>query len=74
MKLNEQMINLEDNVAILLASKEHAETELMIVGKSMLKERDEFLAHSKAQQAKMEENMVIMKAEKDCADKHVRDV
>ena len=46
----------------------------MRVGKSMLKERDEFLAHSKAQQAKLEENMVILKAEKDCAEKHVRDV
>ena len=49
MKLDEQMIKLEENVVILLASKEHAETELMRVGKSMLKERDEFLAHSKAQ-------------------------
>ena len=74
MKLNEQMIKLEENVAILLASKEHAENELMRVVKSMIKERDEFLAHSKAQQAKLEENMVILKAEKDCAEKHVRDV
>ena len=74
MTLNEQMIKLEDNVTILLASKEHAETELMRLGKSMLKERDEFLAHSKAQQTKLEENMVILKVEKDCAEKHVRDV
>ena len=49
MKLKEQIIKLEENVAVLLASKEHAETELMRVVKSMLKERDEFLAHSKAQ-------------------------
>ena len=40
----------------------------------MLKERDEFLAHSTAHQAKLEENMVILKAEKYCAEKHVRDV
>ena len=64
MKLNEKMINLEENAVILLASKEHADTDLMRVGKSMLKERDEFLAHSKAQHAKLEENMVILKAEK----------
>ena len=71
-KLNEQMIKLEENVAILLTSKEHAETELMRVGKSMLKERDEFIDNSKVQQAKLEENMVILKADKDCAEKHVR--
>ena len=41
MKLNEQMIKLEEGVASLLASKEHAETELSRVEKSMLKERDE---------------------------------
>ena len=63
---------MEENVAILLTSKEHAETELMRVGKSMLKERDEFLDNSKVQQAKLEDNMVILKAEKDCAEKHVR--
>ena len=38
MKLNEKMIKLEENVSILLASNEHAETELMRVEKSMLKE------------------------------------
>ena len=41
MKLNEQMIKLEERVAILLASKEHAETEFKRVEKSMLEEIDE---------------------------------
>ena len=68
------MIKLEERVSSLLASKEHAETEFKQVEKSMLEERDELLAHSKAQQAKMEENMVILKAENDCVEKHVRDV
>ena len=68
------MIKLEENVVILLTSKEHAETELMGVGKSMLKERDEFLAHSKAQLENLEENMVTLRDEKDCAEKEVRDV
>ena len=39
--------------------------------------KDELLAHStenKAQKAKLEENMVTLRAEKDCAEKHVRDV
>ena len=73
-ELNEKMIKLEENVAIFLASKEQVETELTRVGKSMLKDRDKFLAHSKDQQAKLEENMVILKADRDCAEKHVRDV
>ena len=55
----------------MLASKEHAETELLKVEKSILKERDELLAHSKAQQAKLEENMVILKADNYFAEKHV---
>ena len=46
----------------------------MKVDKSILEEGDELLAHSKAQHAKLEENTVILKAEKDCAEKHVRDV
>ena len=77
MKLNEQMIKLEEGVASLLASKEHAETELSRVEKAMLEERDELLAHlteNKAEQAKLEENMVILKAENYCVEKHVRDV
>ena len=45
MKLNEEMIKLEERVSILLASKEHAETEFMRVKKSMLEDRDELLAH-----------------------------
>ena len=40
----------------------------------MLEERDEFLAHSKYQQAKLEENSVTLKAEKAHAEKHARDV
>ena len=77
MKLNEQVIKLEENVASLLASKEHAETEFKRMEKSMLEERDELLAHlteNKAQKEKLEENMVTLRAEKDCVEKHVRDV
>ena len=40
-KLNEKMIKLEERVTSLLASKEHAETELSRVEKSMLKDRYE---------------------------------
>ena len=40
----------------------------------MLEERNELLAHSKNQQANLEENMVTLKSEEDCAEKHVRDV
>ena len=39
--------------------------------------KDELLAHStenKAQKENLEENMVTLRAEKDCAEKHVRDV
>ena len=32
------------------------------------------LSHSKDQQSKLEENMVILKADNDCEEKHVRDV
>ena len=39
-KLHEKMIKLEEVVASLLASKEHFETELSRVEKSMLKDRD----------------------------------
>ena len=42
--------------------------------KSILDERDELLAHSKAHQAKLEENIVTLRAEKDCAERHVRDM
>ena len=70
--LNEQIIKLEEWVSILLASKEHAETEVSRVEKSMLEERDQLLAHSKAQQANLEENMVILKADNDCVEKHFR--
>ena len=73
-KLNEQMMKLEDRVSTLLASKEHAETELMKVEKSMLEERDELLSHSKYHQAKMEEHSVTLRAEKAHAEKHARDV
>ena len=41
----------------------------------MLEGRDELLAHlteNKSEQAKLDKNMVILKAEKDCAEKHVR--
>ena len=41
MKLNDQIIKLEEEVASLIASKEHADTELSRVDKSMLKDRDE---------------------------------
>ena len=68
------MIKLEENTARLLASKEHAETEFKQVEKSMLEERDELLDHSKAQQEKLEENMVILKYDNDCVEKHVRDM
>ena len=40
----------------------------------MLEERYELLAHSKAQQAKLEENMVILNFDNGCVEKHVRDV
>ena len=53
---------------ILKAEKDCAEKHVRDV------ERRELLADSKAQQAKLEENMVILKSEKDCAEKHVRDV
>ena len=77
MKLNEQVIKLEENTARFLASEEHGETELTRAEKEMLEERDELLAHfteNKAQKEKLEENMIILKAEKDCTEKHVRDV
>ena len=54
----------------MLASKKHAETEFKRVEKSMLDGRDELLAHA----GREYENMVILKAEKNCAEKHVRDV
>ena len=66
-KLNEQVIKLEGRVSTLLASKEHAKTELMNVEKSILEERAELLAHlteNKAQKEKLEENMVTLIAEK----------
>ena len=44
-KLNEQVIKLEESTARFLASEEHGETELTRVEKAMLKERDELLAH-----------------------------
>ena len=44
MKLNDQVIKLEENTARLLASKEHAETEFKQVEKSILEERYDFLA------------------------------
>ena len=37
---NNQAVKLEENVAIFLDTKEHADTELMRVTKSMLEERD----------------------------------
>ena len=77
MKLNDQVIKLEENTARLLASKEHAETEFKQVEKSMLEERDELLAHlteNKYQKEKLEENMVTLRAEKYLAEKHIRDV
>ena len=74
MKLNEQLIKLEENTARFLSSEEHGDTELTRVEKAMMEERDELLAHYKAQQAKLEENIVTLRAEKDCAEKHVRDV
>ena len=61
----------------MLDINEHDETELMNVEKSMMEGRDELLAHlteNKAEQANLEENMVILKSENDCAEKHVRDV
>ena len=77
MKLNEQMTKLEERVESLLASKEHAETELKRVEKSMLEDRDELLAHlteKKAQKENLEENLVSLRAEKDLAEKNFRDV
>ena len=44
--LNEQMIKLWERVSTSLASKEHAETELLRVEKSILEERDGLLAQS----------------------------
>ena len=44
-KLNEQMIKLEENVSTLLVSNEHAETEFKKVEISMLDEIDTLLAH-----------------------------
>ena len=73
-KLNEQVIKLEGRVSTFLASNKHSETEFKRVDKSMLEERDQLLAHSKAQQANLEENMVILRSENDCAEKYVRDV
>ena len=63
--LNEQMTNLEERVASLLASKEHAETEFKRVEKSMLKKRDELLVHltgNKAQKEKLEDNIVTLRS------------
>ena len=43
----------------------------------MLEERDELLAHlteNKAEQAKLEDNMVMLRSENDFSEKHVRDV
>ena len=43
----------------------------------MLEERDELPAHfteNKAQKENLEEIMIIVKAENDCTEKHVRDV
>ena len=71
-KLNDQMINLEERVSTSLASKEHAETELSRVDKSTLEERDELISYSEAQQAKLEDNIVTLRDEKNCANKHVR--
>ena len=75
-KLNEKLIKLEENVAILLASEEHGETELTRVEKAMLEEREELLSHfteNKAQKKKLEEIMIILKADNDFTEKHVRD-
>ena len=76
-KLDKQMIELEERVSTLLASKKHAETEFKRVEKSMLEGRDELLAHlteKKSEQAKLEENIVMLRSENNCAEKHVRDV
>ena len=75
--LNEQIIKLEEGVASLLASKKHAETEFKRVDKSMLEGRDELLAHiteNKSEQANLEDNMVMLRSENSCAEKHARDV
>ena len=77
MKLNEQVINLEENTARFMSSEEHGETELTRVEKAMLKERDELLAHfteNKSQKENLEEIMIILKADSDFTEKHVRDV
>ena len=77
MKRNEQVIKLEENTARFLASEDHGETELTRAEKEMLEERDELLAHfteNKAQKENLEEIMIILKAENDCTEKHVRDV
>ena len=76
-ELNEQMIKMEERVSTLLASKKHAETEFKRVEKSMLEGRDELLTHlteNKAEQANLEENMVMQRSENNCAEKNVRDV
>ena len=77
MKLNEQVIKLEESTARFLASEEHGETELTRVEKAMLEERYELIAHfteNKAQKKKLEEIMIILKADNDFTEKHVRDV
>ena len=76
-KLNEQVIKLEENTARFLASEEHGKTELTRVEKAMMEERDELLSHfteNKAQKENQEEIMIILTAENDCTEKHVRDV
>ena len=45
MNINEQVIKLEENTALFLASEEDGETELTRVEKAMLEERSELLAH-----------------------------
>ena len=75
MKLHEKVIKLKGRVSTLLDSNEYDETELMNVEKSMLEEKDELLAHlteTRFEQANLEENMVILKAEKNCAEERVR--
>ena len=49
----------------------------MNVEKSILEGIDELLAHlteNKSEQAKLEENIVMLRSENNCAEKHVRDV
>ena len=76
-KLNEQVIKLEENTARFLASEEHGWTALTRVEKAMLEKRDELLAYfteNKYQKEKLEEIMIILKADNYCTEKHVRDV